>query len=68
MAVEDPGTLTVTCDECGDTKEMDTTAYCGSPSSFGVDDTTLEENGWDEIDGMILCPKCIEEQEEECDG
>jgi ssDNA-binding Zn-finger/Zn-ribbon topoisomerase 1 len=79
MAVEDPGTLTVTCDQCGKDTEMDTTTYGndGVTDTYGVDRQTMEDLGWDIQDGTILCPKCIkernaeeeelEEEEEECE-
>lgn len=66
MAVQDPGTLTVECDGCGKTADMDTTEYCGDPSSWGVDDQTLEDNDWSRGDGdETFCPDCSEDEDEE---
>lgn len=60
MAVEDPGELTVTCDQCGETMEMATTAYAGDGTTYGVDDDTLEENGWTRDGDATMCPECQE--------
>lgn len=65
MAVEDPGMLTITCDECGDTDEVETTGYVGNPASWGVEDETLEEAGWTRIGDETFCPKCSKETENE---
>lgn len=58
MAVEDPGTLQVVCDECGKEEDMDTTQYAGEPPTFGVSDETLEENGWTREGADTYCKKC----------
>lgn len=61
MAVEDPGQLTVTCDRCDKSQDFDTTEYCGDPPSWGVDDSTLEEEGWTIEGSETFCPECSEE-------
>ncbi len=63
MAVEDPGELQVTCDECGEEASMPTTEYVGSPPSWGVDESTIAEHNWEVRDTEILCPKCCGKQE-----
>ncbi len=65
MAVEDPGEFTVTCDICGATIQADSTAYCGSPASYGVEETTLEDLDWSCVDGETFCPKCKDKDTEE---
>lgn len=67
MAVEDPGELQVTCDECGAEMQMATTSYCGSPNTFGVDEATLQEHGWTSEGDSTFCPKCSEEKANEED-
>lgn len=64
MAVEDPGTLTVTCDECGEAMEMNTTEYAGGQATFGVDVDTLSEHGWSIAGSSTFCPKCSEEDKD----
>jgi hypothetical protein len=68
MGVQDPGSLTVQCDRCEREEEMDTTAYCGDPESFGVDDSTIQEKGWLKTAGEILCPDCAKEEADEEGG
>ena len=58
MAIEDPGTLTVTCDDCGETVEADTTQYAGGGVSFGVEDQTLKDLGWFVEHDQHYCPEC----------
>lgn len=65
MAVEDPGTLQVTCDECGEECEMATTEFAGSPKSFGVDSDTMAEHGWLDDGGSTYCPKCSADYKED---
>lgn len=65
MAVEDPGTLTVTCDGCGETVEAETTSYAGEPATFGVDDSTLEALDWLVVEGETFCPECKDEPDED---
>lgn len=68
MSVEDPGQLLVTCDggdhkDCVGQTEMDTTQYAGDPPSWGIDESTLDQNGW-LVDGdQTYCPKCRKEYE-----
>lgn len=68
MAVEDPGTLQVTCDGCGKQEDMDTTEYGGDPPSWGVDSSTIEQNGWTVSGNSTYCPDCKDEAGEEEDG
>lgn len=65
MPVQDPGTIVVTCDECDKETEMDTTEYAGDPPSWGVDPTTLEQNGWTLEGSETFCPECSEKREED---
>lgn len=71
MGVEDPGMLKVTCDECGEEEEFDTTSYAGDPISFGIDSETLKANKWSQGDGdSTLCEKCTKVangEAEECE-
>lgn len=70
MPVEDPGVLDVTCDRCGVTEPMDTTEFAGNPSTWGIDDVTIEGNGWVRSygDDCTYCPKCKDRQDEDYDG
>lgn len=69
MAVEDPGTLTVTCDECGEQDEFETTEFAGDPASFGVEDHSLEQKGWKRDGGTTFCKDCAAHEVcETCDG
>jgi hypothetical protein len=65
MAVEDPGELQVTCDDCGEDTMMDTTQYAGGIPSWGVDDSTIEANGWLLVETETFCPKCRADHEGE---
>ena len=58
MAVEDPGTMTVTCDECGEQDEFETSEY--QHKCFSVSDTTLKEHGWKVLNNgaETYCPRC----------
>ena len=65
--VEDPGTLTVRCDECGDTIEIDTVAYAGGEGpTFGISEDDLDTQGW-KMDGNAVhyCPECKPEEYQE---
>lgn len=42
---------TVECDNCGESTEMDLTEYGGSPTTWGLDDGTLTEHGWEQEGG-----------------
>lgn len=65
MAVEDPGFLVVICDRCEESVGMETTTYAGSPDTWGVDDETLEAEGWTRQDGETYCPECSKSEESE---
>jgi hypothetical protein len=65
MAVEDPVTMDVTCDDCGESMSMDTTSFSGDPVTYGVTAETIEENGWTEDGGETFCPKCANKREGE---
>lgn len=65
MPVEDPGVLTVTCDDCEETAEMATTSYAGEPQTFGVDDDTLAEAEWTREGSATYCPTCSEQRSNE---
>lgn len=67
MAVEDPGTFTVTCDDCSETVEADSTEYAGDPRTWGVDEETLEALGWAVVygTGETYCPDCKDKDEED---
>jgi hypothetical protein len=58
VAVEDPGQLQVVCDSCGEEEMMDTTQYAGDPPTWGVDSSTLDENGWTSEGGETFCKDC----------
>lgn len=62
MGVHSPGQLTVQCDRCEREEDMDVTEYAGQPESWGVDDATVEENGWLLVGGEYLCPDCAEKE------
>lgn len=64
MAVNGPGTLSVECDGCGEEKDFDVTEFAGSPPSWGVDETTLEQDGWSTDDSETFCPACTKERTE----
>jgi formylmethanofuran dehydrogenase subunit E len=67
MGILDPDDFTVECDECGEQKQFSSTEYVGK--LFGVDEKTLDEEGWEEKDGQILCPSCLGyDEEEQCAG
>ncbi len=65
MAVEDPGTLLVTCDRCQVQTEMSTTEYKGHPPTWGVSDATFDEHGWFRSHDLTYCPQCEGERHEE---
>lgn len=62
MSIEDPGELTVTCDDCGEDISAATTEYSdgegGTGGLFGVDSGNLESLGWLKIGDSTFCPKC----------
>lgn len=58
MSVEDPGTFTVTCDNCSKTQEMECSEYAGTPRSWGVEDETIERYGWAVNGDYTFCPEC----------
>lgn len=62
MGVEEPGVFTVTCDTCGKTEEMAATVY--ADNTFGVDDSTIREEGWTGDSEECYCPECSEEGDE----
>lgn len=66
MSVEDPGELTVTCDECGnETIDVATeqTSDAGLPT-FGIDREALTDAGW-KIEGSdLICPDCQTEDDD----
>lgn len=64
MAIHDPGTLMAECDRCNRTEEFDTTEYAGTPESWGIDDSTLEQSLWSRRSGEVLCPDCGKEEDE----
>jgi hypothetical protein len=64
MAVEPPSDFDVMCDGCEKIEPFAVTEYCGQPESWGVDDTTLQEQGWGRRDGEIFCADCLKKEEE----
>ncbi len=65
MSIEGPTELTGTCDICGSTEQFDVTEYCGDPVAWGVDDSTIKEKGWKEVEGELFCPDCLESRKED---
>lgn len=61
MAFEGPGTITVVCDECGETIEAEAQEYCGDPITWGVDDSAIEEAGWIIDENCHYCRECAEQ-------
>lgn len=66
MGVHDPGELTVECDECGAERDFPTIEYGGGEGpTFGVDEESLEEAGWERLGSDFLCPGCLKEMRED---
>lgn len=55
-----PDTATLSCDNCGESVEVDLTEFAGEPPSVGLDE--LPE-GWTEEGGDHHCPACSEGEE-----
>lgn len=69
MAINDPGTLDVECDKCGEVEVFDTTEYSGGEGqTFGVDSQTLEAAGWKRRSGEIICYDCCKAEDDEKEG
>lgn len=64
MTIELPTTGILTCDNCGDSTEVDLTEFAGSPDSVGFDLDDLPE-GWEEDDDEHFCPICTGNEEED---
>jgi hypothetical protein len=65
--INGPTEISIECDKCGEEKDFVTTEYAGTPQSWGVDPSTLTEEGWEESSGEHYCPKCIVEKMTEDD-
>lgn len=59
-----PTQCEVECDGCGESQSFELTEYGGDPTTVGLDDATLEDEGWVRRSGDVLCPECAEEEEE----
>lgn len=55
--------ITVECDNCGEEETIEPIEYCGDPPSWGIDDETLKQHGWERDGGEIFCKMCREERE-----
>lgn len=57
--INDPGTLQVTCDECGEEQDMETTEYAGGEGpTWGVDESTIKQYEWTTDGSEHKCPEC----------
>lgn len=64
--IEDPGEFTIVCDKCGTTINIPGSQYCGSPTTWGVESSQIEDQGWTATsDDEHYCEDCANNMEDE---